>query len=172
VADGTVSGVAGQVVPAAGAALVPGPGRPPVSLVSPAEHATTAMEAASASIGTRRRAGAAWVRLVMLESEYGVGRREGNGTETGSDHAATTFIEPLAAGYDTRLFTDLFARLAELGPDRMVVFICHRFATVRRADQILVLLDGRVAESGTHEDLMALGGVYAELYTMQAEQFG
>ena len=52
------------------------------------------------------------------------------------------------------------------------VFISHRFATVRRADQILVLLDGRVAERGTHDELMALGAVYAELYTIQAEQFG
>ncbi len=40
-----------------------------------------------------------------------------------------------------------------------------------RADHILVLLDGRVAEHGTHDDLMGLGGVYAELYAMQAEQF-
>jgi ATP-binding cassette subfamily B protein len=54
----------------------------------------------------------------------------------------------------------------------MVVFISHRFATVRRADEILVLLDGRVAERGTHDDLMALGEVCAERYTMQAEQFG
>ena len=53
----------------------------------------------------------------------------------------------------------------------MVVFISHRFATVRRADQILVLLDGHVAEHGNHDDLMELGGVYAELYSMQAEQF-
>jgi len=42
---------------------------------------------------------------------------------------------------------------------------------VRRADQIIVLLDGRIAERGRHDDLMALGGVYAELYEMQAQQF-
>jgi ATP-binding cassette subfamily B protein len=53
----------------------------------------------------------------------------------------------------------------------MVVFISHRFATVRRADHIIVLLDGRIAEQGNHDDLMAIGGVYAELYEMQAERF-
>ena len=58
-----------------------------------------------------------------------------------------------------------------LGQDRMVVFISHRFATVRRADQILVILDGRVVERGTHDDLMALGGVYSELYSIQSDQF-
>ena len=77
-----------------------------------------------------------------------------------------------AASLDARAERDLFERLADLGRDRMVVFISHRFATVRRADHILVLLDGRVAEQGTHDDLMAIGGVYAELYEMQAEQFG
>jgi ATP-binding cassette subfamily B protein len=77
-----------------------------------------------------------------------------------------------AAALDALAERDLFERLALLGRDRMVVFISHRFATVRRADQILVLLDGRVAERGAHEELMALGGVYAELYSIQSEQFG
>ena len=72
---------------------------------------------------------------------------------------------------DARAERDLFERLGELGRDRMVVFISHRFATVRRADQIIVLLDGRVAEHGKHDDLVELGGVYSELYAMQAEQF-
>ena len=76
-----------------------------------------------------------------------------------------------AAALDARAERDLFERLVLLGQDRMVVFISHRFATVRRADQILVLLDGRVVERGNHDELMAIGGVYGELYSIQSEQF-
>lgn len=85
--------------------------------------------------------------------------------------APLVVMDEPAASLDPRAERDLFERLHALGRDRMVVFISHRFATVRRADLILLLLDGRVAERGTHDELMALGAVYAELYTMQAEQF-
>ena len=77
-----------------------------------------------------------------------------------------------AAALDPRAERDLFDRLHVLGHNRMVLFISHRFATVRRADHIVLLLGGRVAEAGNHEELMALGGVYAELYSLQADQFG
>lgn len=53
---------------------------------------------------------------------------------------------------------------------RTSIVIAHRLSTIRRADQILVMVDGRVAERGTHEDLMALEGVYAELYRTQFER--
>jgi len=43
---------------------------------------------------------------------------------------------------------------------------------VRTADLVLVMLDGRIVEAGTHADLMQDGGLYAELYTIQADQFG
>ena len=51
---------------------------------------------------------------------------------------------------------------------RMGVLISHRFSTVRMADRIVVLEGGEVAESGTHEELVAAGGLYAELFGMQA----
>jgi ATP-binding cassette subfamily B protein len=86
--------------------------------------------------------------------------------------APLVVMDEPAASLDPRAERDLFERLHELGRDRLVVFISHRFATVRRADVIVMLLDGRVAEIGTHDVLMDQGGMYAELYTMQAEQFG
>ena len=46
--------------------------------------------------------------------------------------------------------------------------ISHRFSTVRSADRIYVLNEGYVVESGTHEELLAAGGTYAELFTLQA----
>jgi ATP-binding cassette subfamily B protein/ATP-binding cassette subfamily C protein len=52
-----------------------------------------------------------------------------------------------------------------------VLLITHRLASVRHADRIYVLAHGKVAESGTHAELMALAGQYAELYTLQASQY-
>ena len=51
---------------------------------------------------------------------------------------------------------------------RMAVLISHRFSTVRMADRIIVLENGGVVEEGTHEELLARGGLYAELFAMQA----
>jgi ATP-binding cassette subfamily B protein len=52
-----------------------------------------------------------------------------------------------------------------------VILITHRLASVRHADLVHVLDQGRLAESGTPEELLAGGGIYAELYSLQAEQF-
>lgn len=52
-----------------------------------------------------------------------------------------------------------------------MLLISHRYSTVRTADRIYVLADGRVAEHGSHEELMARGGRYAELFTLQAAAY-
>ena len=54
---------------------------------------------------------------------------------------------------------------------RMAVIISHRFSTVRMADRIIVLQHGTVIEEGTHEALLARGGLYAELFALQAEGY-
>ena len=78
--------------------------------------------------------------------------------------------EPTAA-LDAQAEHDVFARFRELSAGRAAVLISHRFSTVRMADRILVLEGGRVLEEGSHAVLMARGGRYAELFTLQAEGY-
>jgi ATP-binding cassette, subfamily B, bacterial len=78
--------------------------------------------------------------------------------------------EPTAA-LDARAEYALFSSLRTLARDRTVLIITHRLASVRHADRIYVLAHGQVTESGTHAELMALAGQYAELYTLQASQY-
>ena len=75
--------------------------------------------------------------------------------------------EPTAA-LDARAEYEVFRRFSELMAGRTGVLISHRFSTVRMADRIVVLKGGELAESGTHEELVAAGGLYAELFGMQA----
>jgi len=75
--------------------------------------------------------------------------------------------EPTAA-LDARAEYEVFRRFSELMAGRTGVLISHRFSTVRMADRIVVLLGGEVVETGTHEQLVSTGGLYAELFGMQA----
>ena len=75
--------------------------------------------------------------------------------------------EPTAA-LDARAEYEVFLRFSELVAGRMAILISHRFSTVRMADRIIVLRDGKVLEEGTHEELIARGGLYEELFLMQA----
>jgi ATP-binding cassette subfamily B protein len=75
--------------------------------------------------------------------------------------------EPTAA-LDARAEYQVFLRFAELTQGRMAVLISHRFSTVRMADRILVLKGGELVDDGTHEELVARGGLYAELFSLQA----
>ena len=75
--------------------------------------------------------------------------------------------EPTAA-LDARAEYEVFTRFSELVAGRMAVLISHRFSTVRMADRIIVLRDGEIVEEGSHEELVARGGLYGELFAMQA----
>jgi ATP-binding cassette, subfamily B, bacterial len=78
--------------------------------------------------------------------------------------------EPTAA-LDARSEHEVFERFAELTEGKMALLISHRFSTVKMADRILVLEDGRVAEQGSHGSLLALGGRYASMFELQASSY-
>jgi ATP-binding cassette subfamily B protein len=82
--------------------------------------------------------------------------------------APFVILDEPTATLDARAEAELFDRIRALLAGRTVLLISHRFSTVRSADRIYVLAGGRVAEHGTHGELMALGGRYAELFTLQA----
>ena len=65
----------------------------------------------------------------------------------------------------------VFQRFRELTVGKTAVFISHRFSTVRMADRIAVIEDGRISELGSHEELLALGGTYARLFNLQAQGY-
>lgn len=78
--------------------------------------------------------------------------------------------EPTAA-LDARAEFEVFARFSELTAGKSAILISHRFSTVRMADRILVLQKGQLIELGTHEELLAQEGLYAELFNLQAEGY-
>jgi len=78
--------------------------------------------------------------------------------------------EPTAA-LDARSEFEVFHRFAELTTGKMALFISHRFSTVRMADRIIVLDNGRIAEEGSHDQLAGMGGRYAEMFEMQAASY-
>ena len=78
--------------------------------------------------------------------------------------------EPTAA-LDARAEHALFERIRELAAGRSVLLISHRFSSVRDADRIFVLRHGELIEQGDHAELMQLGGLYAELFELQASAY-
>ncbi len=86
------------------------------------------------------------------------------------DSEVLVLDEPTAA-LDAEREYEIFQRFRELTEGRIALLISHRFSTVRMADQIIVIDGGRITESGTHQELLERGGIYARLFNMQAEGY-
>jgi ATP-binding cassette subfamily B protein len=82
--------------------------------------------------------------------------------------AQLLILDEPTASLDARSEFEVFQRFKELSAGKTAVLISHRFSSVRMADRILVLEGGRLEAAGTHEELLAAGGRYAELFELQA----
>jgi len=82
--------------------------------------------------------------------------------------AQLLILDEPTASLDARAEYEVFRLFSELVSARTAVIISHRFSTVRMAHRILVLEGGTVIEEGSHEELLARGGLYATLFNMQA----
>jgi ATP-binding cassette subfamily B protein len=80
-------------------------------------------------------------------------------------------LDEPTAQLDVRGEAEIFDRLLAATRHCTTILISHRFSTVRHADRICVLEQGRVVELGTHDELMALGGRYRTMFDLQAQRF-
>jgi ATP-binding cassette subfamily B protein len=78
--------------------------------------------------------------------------------------------EPTAA-MDAAAEASIFEHFRKLTTDKIAILISHRFSTVRMADQIIVIQDGRIIERGQHDSLMRQNGHYAHLFSLQAKGY-
>ena len=80
-------------------------------------------------------------------------------------------LDEPTSSLDAKAEHELFERIRSLLMGRTVLLISHRFSSVRTADRIYVLHEGQVVEDGTHHELMAAGGRYSEMFSLQAEAY-
>jgi ABC-type multidrug transport system fused ATPase/permease subunit len=86
--------------------------------------------------------------------------------------AALLILDEPSAALDPEAEEVFFEQLLREIQGKSIIFISHRFSTVRRADQILSLRHGQIDEQGTHEQLIQHNGRYAALFRMQARWYG
>ena len=86
-------------------------------------------------------------------------------------NAQVLILDEPTSALDARSESEVFRRFAELTFGKAALFISHRFSTVRMADRIVVLQDGKISEEGSHAELTRQGGRYAEMFEMQAVQY-
>jgi ATP-binding cassette, subfamily B, bacterial len=85
--------------------------------------------------------------------------------------ATLVLLDEPTAQLDVRGEAEIFDRVLAATRQRTTILISHRFSTVRHADRICVLEQGRVVELGTHDELIALGGRYRTMFDLQAQRF-
>jgi ATP-binding cassette, subfamily B, bacterial len=85
--------------------------------------------------------------------------------------AQLLILDEPTASLDARSEHEVFERFSELTEGKMALLISHRLSTVRMADRILVLENGKIAEQGHHEQLIKTGGGYAEMFELQAASY-
>jgi ATP-binding cassette, subfamily B, bacterial len=121
--------------------------------------------------------------IAGLPAGYGqrIGKRFKNGVELSGGEwqkvaiaraymreAEVLILDEPTAALDARAEFEVFQRFKELSRGKTAVLISHRFSSVRMADRIFVLVDGKVEAAGTHDELVARPGLYAELFELQA----
>jgi ATP-binding cassette subfamily B protein len=124
------------------------------------------------------------VDRLPLRYDQALGRRFNNGVELSGGEwqkvalaraymkeAQLLILDEPTSALDARAEYEVFNRFAELTKGKSAVLISHRFSTVRMANRILVLEKGELLEIGTHEELLALNGRYAELFLLQAQGY-
>ncbi|MEO7045506.1 MAG: ABC transporter ATP-binding protein, partial [Ferruginibacter sp.] len=124
------------------------------------------------------------VNRLPLRYDQALGRRFNNGVELSGGEwqkvalaraymkeAQLLILDEPTSALDARAEYEVFNRFAELTKGKSAVLISHRFSTVRMANRILVLEKGELLEIGTHEELLALNGRYAELFLLQAQGY-
>jgi len=87
------------------------------------------------------------------------------------ESAQVLILDEPTAALDARAEYEVYTGFAKLAEGRTCVFISHRFSTVRMANHILVIDEGRVREQGDHASLLAANGIYARLFNMQADRY-